>query len=89
MSDYKVGKTQTMVLNALGITNVIWFDRAEQAFAELGLIVRSKRVGRSVQPEIIVQPRFGGGFTADGDGESFRQYPDIDTTPIQQWIVKS
>jgi hypothetical protein len=28
-----------------------------------------------------------GGFNAGGDGESFRQYDDIDTTAIQQWIA--
>ena len=84
---FPVGKTQKIVLDALGITGVAWFGQAEQKFEDLGIIVTSKRVGRGVEPRITVKSRMVGGFTEDGDGDSWREYADVDLSAVQQWII--
>jgi hypothetical protein len=86
--EFPVGKTQKMVLDAMQVRYAT-FGAAEDYFKSIGIVVRSKRVGRSVQPEIVVKSRMSGGFTTDGDGETWQQYETVDLTPIQQWIVKA
>ena len=85
--DYPVGKAQQMVLDALGMTASGHSD-AQAKFEALGLAVGSRREGRATVPAITVLNRHGGGFTAYGDGDGWREYDDIDTSAIEQWIVK-
>lgn len=82
---YPLSKTQSTVLNALNITAGN-FNRAEQIFSELGLVVASRRQGRKTIPVITVLDRQGGAFNASGEGEIFTKYPNIDTSAIEQWI---
>ena len=85
--DYPVSKAQQMVLDALGMTASGYSD-AQDKFEELGLVVSSKRQGRSSVPAITVKSRETGGWNPGGDGWSGRQYDDIDTSAIEQWIVR-
>ena len=85
MKDYPVGKAQKMVLDALGITATGHSD-ASRKFAELGLAVSSKRVGRSSVPVVKVLDRYAGALNQYGEGETWKQYEDIDLTLIEQWI---
>lgn len=82
---YPLSKTQATVLAALNIT-ADNFKQAEQIFAELGLVVSSKRHGRKTIPVVTVLDRQGGAFNASGEGEIFTKYPNIDTSAIEQWI---
>lgn len=84
--DYPVGKTQKMVLDAMGVKKYT-FDGAEAYFSEIGIVVRAKRIGRTTQPEITVK-RSGSGFSADGDGDTWKLGNDVDLTSISQWIVR-
>lgn len=83
--DYPVGKAQQMVLDALGM-KASGHNDAKEKFAKIGIVVGSRREGRSSVPVVTVKDRIGGAFGPGGDGESFRQYDDIDVAPIQQWI---
>ncbi len=85
--EYPVGKTQKMVLDALNLTAKT-FAEAEQKFEELGIVVKSKRVGKATVPEIVVKDRNVGGFSEDGDGWEAQKYDEFDTAPIAQWIMK-
>ena len=90
MSDYPVGKAQQKVLDALGVRRST-FASAEAYFAEIGIVVSSKRVGRSSEPVVRINPRHSGGWNIGGDGDSWREYADL--TPNQlaalaPWIVK-
>ena len=85
---FPVGKTQAMVLNALGL-NADSFQAADALFAEYGLTVSSKRVGRSVEPEIRLLPHTGGSRNEYGEGDSWaNSYKPIDLAPVEKWIVK-
>ena len=84
MRDYPVSKTQQMVLDALHMT-ARGFGDAERKFAELGLVVASKREGRSTVPVVKIKDRMAGGWE-DGSGVSYEQYQDIDTAALEQWI---
>lgn len=66
MGDYPVGKAQRTVLNALGIP-AYSFQQAEARFAELGIVVTSKRVGRGSVP--VVKLARGGSFAQSEDGD--------------------
>jgi len=87
MAEYPVGKAQSMVLKALG-KSAATFVEAERIFEELGLVVTSKRQGRETVPVVTVKDRLGGGMTEYGEGETYEAYPEFDTTPIAQWIVR-
>jgi hypothetical protein len=85
---YPTSKTQDMVLAALNLTATDFAD-AERQFAQYGLVVGSKRVGRSVEPEIRMRDTEFGAFNQYGEGETWEaEYKQIDLAPIAQWIVK-
>lgn len=91
MSDYPVGKAQQVVLSALGVTRHT-FAGAEAYFEEIGIVVSSKRVGRSSVPVVRIKDRYNGGFTSEGDGDSWRAYSDLTAEQLQAlapWIVKA
>ena len=85
MASYPVGKAQQMVLDALGLT-ARDFSEANDIFKKLGIVVGSKRQGRSTVPVVTVKDRFDGGFSAAGDGFEYRKYDDADFSAIEQWI---
>ena len=85
MKDYPTGKAQQMVLDALNIIATGHGD-AERIFKSLGLAVGSRREGRKSVPSITVLDRFGGALNADGEGETWQQYPEANFKNIQQWI---
>lgn len=85
MRDYPVGKAQQMVLDALNLTASGSGD-ANRIFESLGLVVASKRKGRTSVPSITVLDRDGGAFNAEGEGVTWQQYPDADFSNIQQWV---
>jgi len=85
--DYPVGTAQQIILDALNLTATGHKD-ADNKFKALGLVVASQRQGRRSVPAITVLPRQGGGFNAGGDGDEWTEYDEIDTTAIEQWIVK-
>lgn len=65
-SDYPVGKAQRQILDALGV-KAYNFQQAEARFAELGIVVASKRVGRASVP-VVTLTRAGGTMQSeDGD----------------------
>ncbi len=83
---YPTSVAQDKVLEALGLTATDFTD-AERIFAEIGIQVTSKRVGRSSEPVVTELPVEGGGWSAGGDGESYKiSYKAIDLTPISQWM---
>ncbi len=85
--EYPVGKAQAMVLAALGKTAGS-FQEAEQTFERLGIVVTSKRAGRSVVPVVSLREREGGGRNAWGEGESWTiSYEPCDLTPLAQWMA--
>jgi len=87
MAEFPVGKAQQMVLQALG-KKAQTFSEATAVFEQMGIVVSSKRQGRESVPVVIVKARMGGGWNAGGDGESWREYPDVDLSAIEQWIQK-
>lgn len=74
--DYPVGVAQQTVLDALGMT-ASGFGDASQKFDSLGIVVASKRQGRSSVPAVKILNRQGGGFNRYGEGETWQQYPDL------------
>ncbi len=77
---------QDKVLAALNMTATDFTD-AERIFAEIGIVVTSKRVGRSSEPVVSRKDGYGGGWNVDGDGESYKiSYKDTDLTPLAQWM---
>lgn len=82
---YPVGVAQAQVLAALG-REAANFDEANAIFDELGLLVTSKRLGRSSVPVVRVLDRCDGGFL-NGDGDAWTRYPTVDLTPLRQWIA--
>jgi len=85
MANYPISKTQKMVLEALGMTAKDYTD-ADKKFADIGITVRSIRQGRTSVPAITVTG-FGGGWTADGDGESWSG-ATVNLDAVRQWIEK-
>lgn len=81
---YPVGKTQRMVLNALGLTATDFSD-AERIFDDLGLVVASKRQGRSVVP-VIRRKATRISWNSDGEGEAYQQPVTADLSKISQWM---
>jgi hypothetical protein len=69
-----VGVAQKKVLEALDAPAAIdsW-DGAKAFFDELGIVVGARRVGRSSEPQIWINPNrdAGGGWNAGGDGDSW------------------
>lgn len=84
--DYPVGAAQQIILNALSLT-ATGFTDADRQFEKLGLVVSYRREGRQSVPVVTVKSRFGGGFSG-GDGDSWREYDNVDLSAIQQWISK-
>lgn len=81
-----VGVAQEKVLKALGMTATDWSD-AKRIFAEIGIEVTSKRVGRSSEPVVAKLDAYGGGWNPDGDGECYKiSYKNVDLTPLAQWM---
>ncbi len=80
------GVAQDKVLEALGLTATDFAD-ANRIFAEIGIRVIPKRVGRTSEPTIEMLPTEGGGWNPGGDGESYTiNYKTIDLTPLAQWM---
>ena len=79
-----VGKAQQMVLDALNLKAESW-NEACAIFSRIGIVVGAKRVGRTSVPVITVD-RYGGGFNAYGEGESWTKGDNTDLTPIKQWM---
>ena len=87
VKDYPVSNVQGQVLAALGLT-ATGFSDANRKLEQLGLVVNHKRAGRTTVPVVTVKDRNAGGFYAEGDGFSFRKYPDLDVSKIAQWIAE-
>jgi len=83
--NYPVGKAQQIVLDALNL-KAGDFSEAKRIFESLGITVGSKRQARSSVPVVTVKDRFGGGFSAAGDGFEYRKYDDVDLSAVQQWV---
>lgn len=82
---YPTSNTQITILNALGL-HAKNFSEAEQIFSNLGLVVTSKRQGRSTVPVVQVLDRKDGGFNVHGEGVEFDKYPNVDFSALEQWI---
>lgn len=88
MSDYPIGKAQQMVLDALGVKRGT-FAGAAAYFAEIGIVVSSKRVGRNSVPVVRIKDRYAAGVTEEGEGETWRAYDDLTAEQRQSlapWI---
>lgn len=80
-----VGKAQQEVLNALGLT-ANNHGHANNIFAEIGIVVSSRRDGRKSVP-VVTKSYTGGGFNAYGEGEeSFSNADGLDFSVISQWM---
>lgn len=81
-----VGKAQQQVLDALGITlKLNGGSHANQIFDALGIVVSSRREGRSSVP--VVQQLSVGGFMFNGEGtEDYNLSDGIDLGAIAQWM---
>lgn len=85
---FPVGKAQEMVLKALGIS-ANNNGHAEAIFTALGICVIAKRQGRTSIPMVARLETVGGGWNAGGDGDEYKiSYPDVDLTPLAQWMMK-
>ena len=83
---FPVGATQAKVLTALGLTAEN-FDHANAIFDRIGIVVSSKRVGRTTEPVVTLRDRVGGGFNEYGEGETWDiPTEDVDLAPIKQWM---
>ena len=86
MANYPISKTQKMVLDALNLTANDFSD-ADRIFADHGIVVSSKRVGRATEPVVSRLASHGGGWNPGGDGEEYTvNYKSIDLAPISQWM---
>lgn len=87
-SNYPTSVAQNKVLAALGL-EASDYAEADRIFADHGLVVSSRRVGRSSEPVITRLDTTAGGWNAGGDGESYSiSYRGIDLTPVAQWMQK-
>jgi len=85
-SNYPTSVAQNKVLAALGLSASDYAE-ADRIFADHGLVVSSRRVGRSSEPVISRLATIGGGWSVGGDGESYTiTYKGIDLTPVAQWM---
>ena len=69
-----VGVAQKKVLDLLGAPDTIQtWDGAKRIFDDLGIVVGSKRVGRTSEPRVSISPNrdAGGGWNPGGDGDSW------------------
>lgn len=83
---YPVGKAQQQVLDALGL-KAETFEKAEQIFQEIGIIVSSRRAGRNSVPVVTRMDDNGGGFNAFGEGETWKNdFAVTDFDKINQWM---
>lgn len=87
-----VGKAQKMVLDAVspGHTITTWTE-ANNAFEKIGIVVGSRREGSASVPVITVKNRYGGGFTAGGDGDTWQAYANLtddQKSALAPWIKK-
>jgi hypothetical protein len=90
MADYPVGKAQQMVLDALGVKRAS-FAGAEMYFEEIGIVVSSKRVGRSSVPVVRLKNRYASAMTEEGEGETWRAYGDLTAeqmAALAPWIER-
>jgi hypothetical protein len=76
MADHPVGVAQKLVLDALGVQRST-FAGANAYFESIGIVVASKRVGRTSMPVVTIKPRTTGGFTREGEGETWQAYDDL------------
>lgn len=84
---YPTGVAQDKVLEALGLTATD-FDDANRIFAEIGIVVTSKRVGRSSEPVITRKSTSGAGWNGNGDADEWKvSYKQIDLAPVAHWIA--
>jgi len=68
-----VGVAQKKVLEALGAPAIDSWDGAKRFFDDLGIVVGSRRVGRSSEPQVWIAAGrdAGGGWNPGGDGDSW------------------
>lgn len=84
--DYPTGAAQDVILKALNLT-ANGFSDAERIFAEIGIAVSSKRVGRSSVPVVTRLETHGGGWNAGGDADGYKiSYKDVDLSAIAQYM---
>jgi hypothetical protein len=82
---YPTGSAQQEVLNALGLT-ANNHGHATAIFAELGIVVGSRREGRKSVP-VVTKSEIGGGFNFGGDGDDgYTPSDGLDLSAISQWI---
>jgi hypothetical protein len=87
MADFPVGKAQQIVLQALG-KKAQNFSEATKVFEEMGIVVGSKREGRSSVPVVTVKNRWDSCRNSEGEGEIWRAYEDVDLSAVAQWVKK-
>lgn len=86
MKDLPVGVAQKKVLDAINVRAQTW-QEAEATFSGIGIVVTSKRVGRSSEPVVKFQPTRRGGFNRDGEGEAWN-VPSKLTAEQRQALAK-
>ena len=85
---YPVGKAQQQVLSALGIAKCNGHSHAQQIFDALGIVVSSRREGRSSVP-VVTKVGAGGGWNIGGDADGWdAPSKGIDLSAIEKWMDK-
>jgi hypothetical protein len=82
---YEIGKTQKIILDALGV-EANNSGHASNIFAALGIEVSSKRQGRQSVPVVSKVDSSGGGINTQGDGEAWDYEVEVDLTAIEEWM---
>lgn len=82
-----VGVAQKKVLDAIGATAETW-QEACAIFEKAGIVVGSKRVGRSSEPVVTYDRKaYGGGWNPGGDGaESWDLTEKEVIAKVKQWM---
>lgn len=76
--DLPIGVAQRKVVNLLGNeTNTETWSGAEAYFERKGIRVRAVRVGPTSEPRVRLRQPAGGGFTREGDGDSWGAIHDL------------
>jgi hypothetical protein len=79
-----VGVAQKKVLDALGIEGIDTWEGAKRCFAELGIIVASRRVGRSSEPLVWEVEHTRGGWNPGHEDGWSESAPASRLTPAQR-----
>jgi hypothetical protein len=78
-----IGVAQKKVIELLGSETAteLW-SGAEAYFERKGIRVRAVRVGRTSEPRVRLRNPDGGGFTREGDGDSWGAIHDLTTEQL-------